>query len=127
MLTPPRSQIGRLADMKTGAKILEHGGGKTLGEDVSKLGRRWYVKNPNITNGDPFTNEVEINLNMLRPLMLHRVAGEIHNTNIVTVDRVARRGGWRSSWSSWRSQVASATPLATARYSASALDRETVC
>jgi len=52
--------------MKTGAKILEHEGGKTLGEDVSKLGRRWYVKNPNITNGDPFTNEVEISTCFMR-------------------------------------------------------------
>jgi hypothetical protein len=36
---------------------------------------------------------------------------------------VARCRGLWSSWSSWRSQEASSTPLAMARYSASALDR----
>ena len=91
MLTPPRSRIGGLADMKTGAKILEHGGGKTLGEDVSKLGRRWYVKNPNITNGDPFMNEVEINLNMLRALMLYGIGGQVYCTDIVAEDQCAPR------------------------------------
>jgi hypothetical protein len=30
---------------------------------------------------------MEINLNMLRPLMLHSVAGEIYNTDIVAIDQ----------------------------------------
>jgi hypothetical protein len=38
---------------------------------------------------------------------------------------VHRDGGAWSSSSNWRNQVASATPLATARYSASTLERET--
>ena len=60
-------------------------------KDVSKLGRRWYVKNPNITNGGPFTNEVEINLNMLRALMLYGIGGQVYCTDIVAVDQCAPR------------------------------------
>jgi hypothetical protein len=44
------------------------------------------MKDPNMTEGDPLSNKIEINLNMRRSLMLHRVAGEIHNTDIITVD-----------------------------------------
>ena len=40
-----------------------------------------------MTEGDPLPNKVEINLKMLRSLMLHRVAGEIHSTDIITVDQ----------------------------------------
>ena len=58
MLTPPRSRIGGLADMKTGAKILEHEGGKTLGEDVSKLGGSRDMEYPNIADGDSVAHEV---------------------------------------------------------------------
>jgi hypothetical protein len=40
--------------------------------------------------------------------------------------KVVLRKGVRSSDNNWRNQVASATALATARYSASALEREKV-
>jgi hypothetical protein len=34
------------------------------------------MKNLNVTEGDLLSNKIEIDLNMLRPLMLHRIAGE---------------------------------------------------
>ena len=51
------------------------------------------MENSNVTEGDLLSNEVEIDLNMFCPLMLHRVAREIYSTNVVTVDQsgTARR------------------------------------
>ena len=60
---------------------------------------------------------------MLCPLMLDGVGGEVHGADVVAVDE--RALGERAV-KSCRSQDASATPLATARYSASALERETL-
>ena len=45
------------------------------------------MKNPNVTEGDLLSNKMEIDLNMLRPLMLYRITGEIYNTDVVTVDQ----------------------------------------
>ena len=39
-----------------------------------------------ITDGNPLPNKVKINLDMLRMLMLNRIAREIHNTDIATID-----------------------------------------
>jgi hypothetical protein len=51
------------------------------------------MKDSNVTEGDLLSNKVEIDLNMLRPLMLHWIAGEIYSTNVVTIDQggTARR------------------------------------
>ena len=54
---------------------------------------------------------------MLRPLILDGVGGEIHGADVVAVDE--RALGERAV------ELYSASPLATARYSASALERET--
>jgi hypothetical protein len=67
-----------------------------------------------MAEGNFLSNKVEIDLYMLCSLMLHWIAGEINYTDVITIDHGS-------------SQVASATPFAMARYSASALDRETVC
>ena len=45
------------------------------------------MKNPNLAKGDSLPNKMEINLNMLRPLMLHWVAGEIYSIDIVAIDQ----------------------------------------
>ena len=45
------------------------------------------MKYSNMTEGDLLSNKMEIDLNMLRPLMLHGVAGEIYNTDIVAIDQ----------------------------------------
>jgi hypothetical protein len=78
------------------------------------------MENPNIANSHSVTNEVQVNLHMLRSLMLNRVGREVHGADVVAVDE--RALGERAVK---LSQDASATPLATARYSASALERET--
>jgi hypothetical protein len=43
------------------------------------------MKYSNMTEGDLLSNKMEIDLNMLRPLMLHWIAGEIYDTDVVTI------------------------------------------
>ena len=62
---------------------------------------------------------------MLRPLMLDGVGGEIHGTDVVAVDERALGERAMELRQELSNQDASATPLAIARYSASALERET--
>jgi hypothetical protein len=64
-------------------------------------------------------------LHVLRALMLHGIGGEVNRVDVVAVDEGEALEGLWSSCRSWRSQEASATPLATARCSAFALERET--
>ena len=70
VLTLPRSRNGSTTNVQAGSKLLKHRGGETLGEDVDVLRCRWDMKNPNLTKGDSLSNKMEINLNMLRALML---------------------------------------------------------
>jgi len=70
-------------------KIDEHRGRKSLGEDIGELRCRRYVKDPDVSNGNPLTDEVEINLNMLRALVLDGVGGEVHGADVVAVDEGA--------------------------------------
>ena len=48
---------------------------------------------PNITDGDPVAHEVQVDLHMLRPLILNGVDGEIHGADVVAVDERAL-GKW---------------------------------
>jgi hypothetical protein len=45
------------------------------------------MKDLNLAKGDLLPNKMEINLNVLRALMLEWVGGEINNTNVVIVDQ----------------------------------------
>jgi hypothetical protein len=45
------------------------------------------MKNSNVTEGDLLLNKMEIDLNMFRLLMLHRIAGEVYSTDVVTIDQ----------------------------------------
>jgi hypothetical protein len=47
------------------------------------------MENPNISDSHPVTNEVQVNLHMLRLLMLNRVGGEVHGADVVAVDERA--------------------------------------
>jgi hypothetical protein len=52
------------------------------------------MKNSNVTKGNLLSNKMEVDLNMLRPLMLHRIAGEIDGTEVIAIDQSStRRGG----------------------------------
>jgi hypothetical protein len=47
------------------------------------------VQNVNFPNGDLVTNEVEINFNMLRILMLNEVERQVDGTDIVVINKYA--------------------------------------
>jgi hypothetical protein len=44
------------------------------------------VENENIGDNDTLTDEMEIDLHMLRALMLHRISGEIDRADVVHVN-----------------------------------------
>ena len=48
---------------------------------------------PNIADGDPVAHEVQVDLHVLRPLMLNGVGGEVHGADIIAVDERAL-GEW---------------------------------
>jgi len=87
MLILPRSLIGSTANVKIGSKLLKYICWETLGEDIGVLGRRGDMENPNLTEGDTLLNKVEINLNVLRALMLDRIGGEVDSTDVVTINQ----------------------------------------
>ena len=49
------------------------------------------MENPNIADGDPVAHEVQVDLHMLRPLMLNGVGGEIHGADVVTERALGER------------------------------------
>jgi DNA-binding response OmpR family regulator len=77
-----------------------------------------------IDDDNLLSDKMKINLHMLGALMLNEVGEEIHDVDVVIVDKGAPRRQGLELVEQLRSQVASATPLATARYSASTLERE---
>ena len=54
---PPQSQLAT-DYVETGPKLREGRGGKTLGEDVRKLGVGRDMENPNVAHSHPVPNEV---------------------------------------------------------------------
>ena len=51
------------------------------------------MEDPDIADSDPVANKVQVDLHMLRPLMLNRVGGEVDGADVVTVDECAL-GEW---------------------------------
>jgi hypothetical protein len=47
------------------------------------------VQDADITDGNMFSDEVEVDLDMLRALVLNGVVGEVDGTDIVAVDESA--------------------------------------
>jgi hypothetical protein len=81
-----------------------------------------------LTDDDSLSDKMKINLHMFDALMLNGVGGEVHDADVVVVDESAPRRRTLELMEQLAQKVTSAMPLATARYSASVLDRETtVC
>ena len=79
-----------------------------------------------ITNSNTLPHEVKINLNVFGVLMLDRVGGHVDGADVVAIDQRSAPRRCLELDEKLHSQVASAKPLATARYSASALDLDTM-
>jgi hypothetical protein len=73
-------------NIETGPKFQKHRCRQTLREDVHDLGGCRHVQYADITDGNTFPNEVEVDLDMLRTLMLNGVGGEVDDADVVAVD-----------------------------------------
>jgi hypothetical protein len=71
---------------------LKYLGWQPFCEDISELGAGRHVKNLGLTEHHTITHEMQINLHVLRPLMLNWVRGKIHSTEIVTIHNGSPRG-----------------------------------
>jgi hypothetical protein len=47
------------------------------------------MENPNISDSHLVTNEMQVNLHILRPLMLNRIGEEVHGVDVVAIDKRA--------------------------------------
>ena len=83
--TPPRSR-SVAGDAKTGPELLENGSRQSFRHDVGELLRRRDVEDPDAPKGHLLTNEVYIELNMLRSTMMDRVGGELNDGDVVAVN-----------------------------------------
>ena len=70
--TPPRSR-SVAGDAKTGPELLENRSRQSFRHDVGELLRRRDVEDPDAPRSHLLTNEVYIELNMLRSTMMDRV------------------------------------------------------
>jgi hypothetical protein len=85
----PSSHNLAIADVETVLKLIKHQGGKTIREDVSELWYYWDMEDADLTDGNLLSDEIKINLHMLRALMLNGVDGEVHDVDVIVVDKSA--------------------------------------
>lgn len=85
-LTLTHSLSRRQPNVQAEAELNKHGGGKTLGEDASVLGRGWHLKNLNVTKSHTLAEKMQVDLNMFGPLMLNRVCREVDNIDAAIDD-----------------------------------------
>lgn len=75
-------------------------------------------KHSNLAEGDFLTNNVDVELNVLRALMLDGVGSHVHPKDVITQDDRGCGDGRMRSWlSTCRSQQRSAMALAMVGYS----------
>jgi hypothetical protein len=86
----PYSHNSDNADVETGPKLIKYQM-ELLREDVGELRCRQDIEDADLTDGNLLSDKMMINLHMLGALMLNRVGGEVHGTDIVTVDKCAPR------------------------------------
>jgi hypothetical protein len=76
-----------MTDVESGAKLREEWRRHALGEDIDELRSHRDVQNVKFPNSDLVTNEVVINIDMLRALMLNQVRRQVDGTDIVEIDK----------------------------------------
>jgi hypothetical protein len=81
-LTPPTVPTLATIDVETGVKLEEEWIWQTLGEHVGELRSHRDMQNVNFPNDDLVMDGVEINLNMLRVLMLNRVGRQVETLTL---------------------------------------------
>jgi hypothetical protein len=77
------------ADVETGPKLRKHHRQKPFGEDVGELGGGRDVKDADNSIGNSFADEVKVDLNMLRALLLDMLGGEVDGADVVAENQSA--------------------------------------
>jgi hypothetical protein len=82
-LTPPPRAVETLATKNViGLKLQKQ-------RSRRKLGCHRHVQDADIIDGHTFPHKVEVDLDMLRALVLNRVGGEVDSADVVAVDEGA--------------------------------------
>jgi hypothetical protein len=91
LLTSPIVETLATANVETEPKFRKHQSGQTLCENIRELEGCRYVQGADITDGNAFRDEVEVDLDMLCALVLNEVDGEVDGADVVAVDESALR------------------------------------
>jgi hypothetical protein len=89
-LTPARSRSERLLDAKAGSKFSKECCRKPFIHDVGELVRGGHMENPNLTKGHLFADEVNVDLDVLRSLVVDGVGSHVDCTDVVAEDNGGR-------------------------------------
>ena len=84
--TPPSRSRSVAGDAKTGPELLENRSRQSFCHNIGKLLHRRDMEDPDAPKGHLLTNEVYIELNMLRSTMMDRVGEEVNGGDVVAVD-----------------------------------------
>lgn len=82
-LTPPRSRDVVTGDAKTGPELRENVRGQAFGHDVGELLPSGDVKDAELAQRHALANEVDVELHVLRPAVVHWVGGEVDGGHVV--------------------------------------------
>jgi len=85
-LIPARSRNGRSTDAKTGPKLCEELYREALGHDVSELMSGGNMKNPDLSKRHLLADEVNVDLDVLRSLVVDGVGRHVDGTDVVAED-----------------------------------------
>jgi hypothetical protein len=61
-----------------GLKVIEDCCPQAFDHDIGKLTRRWHMENVNLSKSHILSNKVDINLNVLRALMLNEIGRHVN-------------------------------------------------
>lgn len=85
-LSLPHSRIMRFPNVEAGSKIFKECCRKSFSKYFIILVRRWNVKNADSSQGNLFSNEVDIDLNVFCAVSVDRVMCHVDRADVVTID-----------------------------------------
>jgi hypothetical protein len=86
ILTLARSRSGSLSNAKTRPELKEQGRRQAFRHDIGELVRGRYVQHTYLAKSDLFSDEVNIQLNMLRAMMMNWIGRHVNRTDVVVED-----------------------------------------
>ena len=82
-LSPPLNRSVRHRNAEIGSEIFEQRRREAFREDVGELARTGNMQNADVADADLLSHEVDVELNVLRPLVMNWVARHVCGRNIV--------------------------------------------